>query len=171
MQPLKKFKPTEEQIRAAENVLVAMAHEQTIRPIVEQYEQEILAKHQFPMASEWVEKGIGPRVILDRKMAYLLSEADSAIYHRECNEARVAAKLTVTREGNCPLCEAEYVRIQAENALIQAMSTLPGLDGLSKGVMTLELRARAIDLMLKLMAPFVDRAATILNRFGVVQPA
>ena len=171
MQPLKQFKPTEEQIRAAENVLVAMTHEQTVRPVVEQYEQAILEKHQFPAASKWVDMGIEPRVILDRKMTYLLSEADSAIFFRECDEARSTAKLTITREGNCPLCEAEHLRIQAENAFIQVMSTLPGLGAFSKGVMTLEQRARAIDLMLRLLAAFVNRAATILNRFGVVQPA
>ena len=52
MQSLKPFKPTEAQIRAAENTLVAMTHEQTVRPVAESYETEFLAKHQFPIAAK-----------------------------------------------------------------------------------------------------------------------
>ncbi len=172
MQSLKQFKPTEAQVRSAENTLVAMTHEQTVRPIVERYETEILAKHQFPIAAKWVEKGIGIeyRIILDRKQAFLLSEEDASTFYKECEKARIAAKLTVMAEGNCPLCEAEHVRIQAENALIESMGTIPGMEIFAKRVLTLETRARAINLILALLAPFVGDAATILARFGVAKP-
>ncbi len=170
MQTLKQFKPNEAQIRAAENTLVAMTHEQTVRPVVESYETEILAKHQFPIAAKWVEKGIEHSIVLDRKQAFLLSEEDASTFYKECEEARVAAKLTVMAEGNCPLCEAEHVRIQAENALIESMGTIPGMEIFAKRVLTLEMRARAINLILGLLAPFVGDAATILGRFGVAKP-
>ena len=171
MQSLKQFKPTEAQIRAAENTLVAMTHEQTVRPVVERYETEILARHQFPIAAKWVEKGIGHSIILDRKQAFLLSEEHASIFYKECEEARIASKLTVMAEGNCPLCEAEHVRIQAENALLESMATIPGMEVFAKRVLTLEMRARAIDLILGLLAPFVANGADILARFGVTKPA
>lgn len=161
-----KFTPTDVQIRLAEAVFTTMAHEQTVRPIVEAYETAILAKHQFRMAKDWVDQGMDDRIILDRKDTFLLSQEDAKVFYAECYAARDAANLKVSNPEFCPLCVAEHLRIDAENALLTAMGTTPGLESLASGSMTLEMHAKAIDLTLKLLAPFSGKAESILQRFS-----
>lgn len=165
MQQTKQFKPTEEQIRLAEAVFTAMAFELTVRPIVEAYETAILAKHQFRIAKEWVDHNMADRVILDRKDSFLLSAEDAKVFYAECFAARDAANLKVSNPEFCPLCVAEHLRIDAENALMKAMGSTPGLEAFASGFMTLELRSKAIDLTLRLLAPFCDDANSILQRY------
>ncbi len=165
MQKTKQFKPTEDQIRLAEAVFTAMAHEQIVRPIVEAYETAILAKHQFRIAKEWVDHSMADRVILDRKDSFLLSAEDAKVFFAECFAARDAANLKVSNPEFCPLCVAEHLRIDAENALMKAMGTTPGLETLASASMTLELRSQVIDLILKLLAPFCGDAQEILQRY------
>lgn len=161
---MKRFTPTKDQVRLAEAVLTAMAHESLIRPIVTEYETAILNKHQFKIAREWVEQGEPDRVILDRKHSFLLSEEDAKVYYAECFAARDAANLKVDRPENCPLLVAEDVRGQAENALLKAIAAIPGLELLGSGGMTLDERTKAIQLTLQLLAPFVADAEEILRR-------
>ncbi len=160
------FTPTPDQIRLAEATLVAMTHEDAIRPVVEQYEQAILSWRQYPVDSKWLEMGVEQQIITNRKRTFLLSDEDSSQFFADCNAARINAKLKVSKEGNCPLLEAEHVRIQAENALIQSMATFPGLEPLAKGVLTLDLRKRALDIMLVMLAPLVGSAEEILQRYS-----
>lgn len=61
------FKPTANQLRAARTLLLAKAHEQSVRPVVEQYETEILAKLQFRVSTRYVRLGVEDSVILDPK--------------------------------------------------------------------------------------------------------
>ena len=162
---MKTFTPSPEQIRLAEAVFTATALEQTIRPIVVAYETAILAKHQFKIDRLWVEKGAADKVILDRKDSFLLSKEDAQVYFAECHAARDAANLKVKHPENCPLLEAEHLRMDAENALLKAMSSQPGLESFAKGYLTLEVRNKAIDLTLRLLAPFCGNAETILQRY------
>ena len=157
----KNFEPTEAQIRCAEAVFKAMAHESLVRPIVEAYERAILEKHQFRIARRWVERGSADCIILDRKRSYLLEDRDAQVFHAECFKARDAAGLKVERPENCPLLEAEHKRIEAEHALLKAIATTPGLDNFGNGIWNPGLRAKAIDLSLKLLAPFVKTGAPV----------
>lgn len=164
------FKPTEDQIRLAEALMVAMAFEATIRPIVVAYETAILEKHRFPIARKWVEMGVTDRIILDRKDSYLLSEADAKVFHAECLTARDAAKLKVENPEYCPLLVAEHLRLDAERALLKAMAATPGLEAFGKGFMTLEQRARALDLIFKLVAPFCAKQPELMQRYAGAVP-
>ncbi len=166
MQQTKAFKPTDEQIRLAEDVFTTMAHEQTVRPIVEAYETAILAKYQFRIAKKYVDHGMTDRIILDRKDTCLLSADDAKVYFAECFAARDAANLKVSNPEFCPLCVAEHLRIDAENALIKAMGSTPGLEAFASGFMPQELRSKVIDLTLRLLAPFCGNASSILQRYG-----
>lgn len=159
----RKFKPSPELVRLAEAVFVSMAHEQAVRPIVDGYQRAILAKHQFRIARKWVREGDPDEVILDPKLAYLLDDANAAVFFAECHEAREAAGLKVDNPENCPLCVAENLRIKAEQALLKEMATLPGLSNLGRFV-TLELHKKALDLSLSLVAPFCSDAAEIMKR-------
>lgn len=160
---MKQFTPTSEQISLAEAVMATTAHESLIRPIVEGYEHAILKKHQFRISPYWVEKGVSDNVILDRKDSFLLSEEDSRTYFAECHAARDAAKLKVSNPEFCPLLVAEHLRIGAENALLKAMAATPGLESFGSGGLTLEIRDKAIDITLKLLAPFCRDADAILG--------
>lgn len=132
------MKPTQAQIRAmitpdmvqAANALVmAQAYTQTIRPIVEGYQKEILARHQFinKGEKELFEK-LGRKfeetVVLDPNQSFLLSEEDAKTYFEEVEEARIKSGLEVQREGNCPLLEAEELERKAERVFIDAMAPI-----------------------------------------------
>lgn len=163
MSAQRKFTPTENQVRLAESLALAMAHEDLVRPIVEKYENDILAKHQFRIAPRWVEKGCTDRLILNRKDAYLLPDDDAQVFYAECYAARDAAGLKVDHPEACPLLAAEYLRITAENELLAEMGKIPGLESLGKAFMSLELKARAVKLSLELLAPFCRNADDILG--------
>jgi len=161
-----KFKPERGLIRLAEAVLVAMAHEQVVRPIVEEYQRKVMAKYQFRIARDWVARGMEDVVILNPKDTYLLSDEDAAVVFADFHAARDAAKLKVERAEDCPLLVAENLRIMAENALLEELGKLPGLAPLASGFLTLKHRAKAIDLGLKLLAPFMTNSDTILSRYA-----
>lgn len=161
-----KFQPTEDQIRLAEAVLTAMAHEDLIRPIVENYEHEILKKHQFRIDRKWVEHGCEDKIILDRKDVFALSSEDAKVYFAECFAARDASKLKVDNPEFCPLCVAESLRIQAEAALLKSMAATPGLEALATGSLYGDKRKMAIDLTLRMLAPFCGEADEILHRYA-----
>jgi hypothetical protein len=59
---------------------------------------------------------------------------------------------------------AEHLRIQAENALLQAIATIPGLESFASGTMSLDMREKVIDLTLRMLAPFCRTADNILER-------
>lgn len=166
----KKFTATAALIQAAECLLLAMAYEGTIRPTVEQYEAEILAKHRFPADPKWREHAVA-EPILDRKRTYLLSQADAATFHKACFAARDEARLEVSDPQNCPLLEAETIRIQAQNTFIAELGAIPGLESLAKHpVLTLEQRAKLLDLGLRLVAPFVRSAECVVQGMVATPP-
>jgi len=171
MKTINSFTPTKQQIRAAENLFAFMANEATIRPVVEAYQAEILAKHQFHIAKEWLiprgdsGRSMDDRVILDPTDAFLLSNEDAKAYFVECNEERIKAKLWVSSPEFCPLLVAEKNRIDAENALLNAMAAAPGLEFLSRAyALDMEKHKEVVDLSLKLLAPFVANADVLLER-------
>lgn len=161
---MKNFTPTKDQIAAAEAVFTAMAHESLIRPIVEGYELAILEKHQFRIARKWVEKGVTDHLVLERKDTFLLDDEDAKVYYAECFAARDAAKLVVDDPEHCPLLVAEHLRIRAENALLQTIATIPGLESFASGTMSLDMRKKVIDLSLGMLSPFCGNADDILSR-------
>jgi len=158
-------KPKANQISAARALMLAMAHEQLVRPIVEGYRAEILARHQFRPSAEMLAHGVADEPILNEKRSYYMNEEDAAVYHAECQKARDAAKLKTSHPEGCPLCEAEYLRIQAETALIKTLGDIPGMETFKEKlyVLTLDQRAKLVKLALGMCAPFVGDAADILN--------
>lgn len=165
VKPKLPFTPTSEQLRAAEALMVAMAHEGTVRPIVEGYERAFLAEHQFHIAAKFLAVGVPDKVVLEPSRSYLLEAADFAAYLEACEAARVRAGLFITKPGNCPLLEAESDRIACENALLGSWKDHPTLAKLADGLSSRQdLREQAIELTLKLLAPYLpDRAAPMLE--------
>lgn len=173
--PTPGFTPSEAQIRCAQALLVAKAHESLVRPIVEGYQHAILAKHQFKVAERWIENGAADAdcVVTDGNRSYLLSDEDFAVYNEACHLARDAEGLSVRKPDNCPLLEAENMRIQCENVLLQAWEGHPRFSGLSgTGVLGIEKRNHAIELTLGLLAPHLkENAHDMLADLGIHPPA
>lgn len=161
------FSPSAALITAAEAVLVSMAMEREVAPIVEAYEAEILARHQFPPDAKWRDV-VEHDVILNRKIVYLIAEADREVFYAECRAARDAAGLKTAHPDGCPLLEVHGLRIDAETAFIRRLGELPGMAILAEraDAMSLDMRQKAVDLGLRMLAPFVGTAESILNRIS-----
>lgn len=139
-------------------LILAMAHEQTIKPIVEAYERAALERHQFRIAPKWVDRGMADQVILDPVEAHLLGDEDAAVYYRDCYAARDAAGLVVDHPEKCPYCVAHNLRLKAEESMLEALSEAPGLGHLKEMFYADgELSDKAIDLGLRLLTPFVAK--------------
>lgn len=152
---------TNDMIAAGKSVFLAMAHEQLVRPIVEGYEAQILEENNFQYGDEWREHGIAGKVT-ERKRTYLMGREHFLAFIELTYKARDAHNLKVSRPDNCPLLEAEHLRMQAENNLLQQLAKLPRLEAFGKAMLTLDQRKKAIDAALSLLAPFVGDAKHIL---------
>jgi hypothetical protein len=166
------FTPSDVQVQAAQALLVAIAHEGTVRPVVEGYQKAILQKHQFKISEKNVCEGARKdEVIIEPKFSWLLSEEDFAIFHEESIAARDALGLHVRAPDNCPLLEAEHLRIDCENALIKTWKGHERFSALAD-VSVLEERKLVLDLTLGMLAPYMkDNARDMLKDFGCEPPS
>lgn len=163
----KVFNPSPGFIRLTEALFAAQAWESLVRDKVVPYQTAILGENEFYVAPEMrpAVQERGER-ILDPKLSYLMGDEDFARYHALTDEARKAAGLKIRREGNCPLLEAETTRMAAEHAFLAALpdeTDMPQLAGIGSYI---KLRGQALDLGLKLMAPYVDAKATMVRLGG-----
>ncbi|MCK9209267.1 MAG: hypothetical protein M0P61_00385 [Ignavibacteriaceae bacterium] len=152
-----KFNPTPEMITATKAVLAAKALVLTIRPIVEGYEKEILAKHRFTNKAEvamLTEHGheAKERVILDPKESYQMGDEDFNAYWNECKAERERNGLKVERDDFCPLLVAENLERQANRVLLEAMQPITGID--PDDLWNMDHRKQLIDLSIKLIAAY-----------------
>jgi len=159
---MKTFKPTYEMIQAANTVLIAMAHTQTIKPIVNAYQQALIDKMGAPVSSEFKNRqDMG--IITNPKHSYLMDDTDFRWYDFECKKAAKAAGLKVSKPDNCPLLEAEEVERIAKNYLIEVMQPIIKMtkDDLLCNKNGLENYAKVIDLTLRLLAPYCNKSEFI----------
>lgn len=159
-------------IRAAELTMASMAMRQCIADVVIPYQKEVLAEGQWRVNPEYVKGGsFGDRcfeedtVLLDPKRAWLMSSEDHAKYHAQVEIRRVKAGLKVTREGNCPLLEAEANQRDAEKLLIDSAQPFTGISD-DQLLMNFSSRAPYIDLMLRMAAPKVRESKNILDELS-----
>lgn len=117
---------------------------------------KVLCEGQWPVARHFVESGLDDRVVLDPKEAFLLDDGDAAKFYAACDEARRHAGLSVSDDQYCPHLEAEEDLRKAEAELIKEMSSVTGIDKSRAATMTWPQHRSLIDLMLRLLSPFVD---------------
>jgi len=139
-------------IAAAKAVFMAKAWTATVRPVVEGYQREILALHNWHVAKRWIDRGITDRIIIESKDTYLMEDKDFETYHQEGIEARKKAKLKVSEDGNCPLLVAENMERQAIRAMLTAMMPITKID---PDDVYGENWNKLTDLTLRLLAPYV----------------
>ncbi|WP_194727401.1 hypothetical protein [Noviherbaspirillum malthae] len=152
------FMPNAAMLDAAEAVLKAMAILGTVRPIVEAYQTEILAKGQWKVMAECREPGARDEIITEPKLSFLMSDSDFAVYHQRCDEARKAAGLSITLEGGCPLLEAEELLRVAQRAMVDSMADVTQITANKAVTLPLEQYREFVDLTLRLLVPFIDHA-------------
>lgn len=150
-----KFTPTTAMISAAENLVMAMAHLQLIKPVVDAYKTAILLEGQWKIRPEYADR-LGDEVIKSPDRAYLMADEDFAKYDALCKQARDTSALKVTAPDNCPLLEAEHALSVAQNALIDVMSEVTKVESKQILILGLEKRAKFVDLTLRLLAPFLN---------------
>lgn len=163
------FKPTPEMIRAAEMLFVAIAIEDDVRDRVEAYERAILAAREYRVSDElraiMASKGHeapGPGRITTPRRAAWMDAADREDYLARCRDAADAAGMTPKPPYDCPLIEAEAARRLAEQHLLDCMESLAPKVAKAQG----ELRKRAIDASLRLLAPHTRDAVGIMASIG-----
>lgn len=127
------FGITNDMIAAGKSVL-AMAHEQLVRPIVEGYEARILEETTSSTAMNGASTASQEG---DRTQENLMDKDDFQAFIELTYQARDAHNLKVSGPDNCPLLEAEYLRMQAENKLFQQVAKLPGMESLWQSVRSL----------------------------------
>ena len=167
---MKNFRPTSAMIRAAENCFAAMALTETIRPIVEGYQHEILEEEKYGYAEKHLDRrGLsGTDYITDPQHSYLMTDADFTHYMKRCNGERIAAGLHVDNEEYCPLLVAEHLQMQAEHAVIDAMAPVTGItrDQIFQTSNAMANLKKLIDLNLRFLSQFCDTKKT-MKRFGI----
>ena len=155
--------PSESMVRAAERVLAAKARFDVVAPIVDAYQREILKRHQWRIAREWVKTEKDDVVILDPAHSYLLEDVDAAVYFSECAMAAAAAGLGTELPDNCPKLEAQDALRRAQNVLLSEVGAIPGLEALGSGSLPIVARDQALALALEMVAPYLRDAKSILG--------
>lgn len=142
---------TTEMIEAAETLFVAMAFTETIRPTV----TAIQVKNMANMGYSHLKPG--DSYIMPKHLWPELHERN----YNDCN----AAGLTVEDPAFCPLLVAEHNVTKAQHNLIEIMQPLTNIshEMLFRNGDGCKTYYKYIDLNLRLLAPFVRNADTIME--------
>lgn len=151
---MKNFIPTKAMVDAGSSLVMAMAFEQTIRPIVEAYESAILKEGQWKIRPDFADM-MGERVITNRNQAYLMAEEDWQKFWTRCKEERDKAKLKVEHSETCPLLAAETMVRDCEAVLIDSLAPITKMTNADSLLLGLDKRRQYIDLSMRLIVPFI----------------
>jgi len=151
-------KPSKELIECALLVFKAIAYTETIRPVVEKYQKEILAKHQFTVSDKWVKMGEPKRVILDEGSTYLLKDKDFKVYLKEVHEQHIKHGFNVKFEY-CPLLIAEDLERQAKKTFVDQSKEFNIMDDETFDCLTWDLKnyKKYIEITLSYVAQFINK--------------
>lgn len=149
---IKNFKPSVEMIKTAQEVFINMANVETIKPIVEKIQKQVLNKHKFKVFDKYAKKEM---VVLSESNTFLLKDGDFKIYIDECRQEEIKIKL-IDESFNkdfCPLLVAEHNLIEAQNKLINLMGKPFKIK--SNDIYKTEHRKKFIDLSLRYLVQFI----------------
>jgi len=154
---LKLKNPPKHLISLAKTVFKTMAFVQTIRPIVEGYQREILEAEKYPYADKHITRG---RVncsnyVSDPKQDYQMSDANFKLYMAQCRTKQAKAGLKTDHPDFCPLLVAEELQRKAENCFVNALEEFTDLSHNTLICAGLEIYREYLDLNLKLMSTMI----------------
>ena len=132
--------------------LLAKAHEDTIRPIVEGYSLKILIDGKYTYDQKHMERRDNlPEYITSLKDTWMMDDEQHNQYMRVirvAHEANGFAKMLEGLEiGYCPLLIAESATIDAKNAVLKQSEYLHGYD--TDKVWNMEKRSQMFDLTMR----------------------
>lgn len=153
-----KFNPTPEMIEAAQTLFAAMAWEETVGPIVIEYQKKVLAEKVYMTDAEKFNGRIEKKRITDPKDTYRMNDKDFDEYHEKIKRERDKAGLYVKSDDHCPLLVAENLRRQARLVLVDVMTPITGIK--SENIWKTEHLQQFEDLTLKLLAPWCKNPIT-----------
>lgn len=131
---------TSDMVEAANTFCLAKAFVQTVRPVVDGYQKEVLALNQFTnkgeiarMAEGAAKRGREPiqideAVVLDPEYVFLLSDEDFKSFWAQCLERQKAAGLVTKSDQECPLLVAESHEREARRLFVDAMKPITKMD-------------------------------------------
>lgn len=149
---------TADQLKAAKTVFDAITYVETIRPVVNRYQKEILKRYKWCIDQQWTEYYPAHKIILDPKETYLLSDKDAKIYFDECNIEAKKHGFNV-KLNYCPLLIAEDMLRKAKRALIDIWEPATGIS--NHDVLLIKNREKYVDILLKMAA--VSQISTNIN--------
>jgi len=153
-------------VSLADSLLVTMAMKQLKEEKVNQYATKVLAEMQAHIAKKWVDLGVDDQIILDPKSAYLLDDEKAAVYYARCEQERIAAGMTVEKEGNCPALEADSLFRAARDAFIDALTPYTAIT-IEQARMSVAMLDKLSDWGLRLLTKHIDPH----KRYAIPQPA
>jgi hypothetical protein len=167
---------TEEMVKAAEAVFVAMAYVESIRPTVEAYKAEVFAKFDFFPAEKLSERmgcDLKPNgAILHEKDCWLAMKTSDdqetlAPYWKALHERHLAEGFKVKEVGYCPLLMAEHSEREARWALTAAFR--PFCESVAKipvgKFIPYKIEKQMEELFLKIAQPFVRSTEELMKEF------
>ena len=154
------FIPTKEMKQATKVVFVSMAWTETVKPIVKNIQQKVLAENKYPYSDENIKLYTRhdkdykfPEYITEEKDTYLMSDDDFKDYHKKCRELEDKAGMKVDNPEHCPLLVAENLERQAKREFLRIMQPITKIN--PDDVWNLDHYKKLTDLSLSLMANFI----------------
>lgn len=149
---------TPERIAVATKLFLAMAAVETIRPIVEGYQNKVLKSREWHIIEKW-QKIEGKATIDNIKDTYLMDDLEHEEYSKLLDIEKEKAGFIGLNPGYCPLLMAESARINAEHDLFDAMEPVFGFNG--KNITLMKDRNKLLtDILLPMFAPHVKKAVS-----------
>lgn len=107
-----KVPPITPGLRAAvETYLLAKAYTETIRPVVEAYQAEVVAVANLQYSDEFAPEYTG--TITSMKDSWMMDGRQSDAFYAALDAAHAAHGFVDLEPGHCPLLTAEYAELQA----------------------------------------------------------
>ena len=140
--------------RLAKAVFLSIAYVQTVREVIEPKQQEVIDFFKFKIAKQWRDFEQG-EIIKSHKHLYLADESDWIIFDEEMRRVYKEVNLIPSKEGNCPLLEAESIEREAKRALVNYLESFTGLSFERMGISNY---FKYLDIMLTILASKVNAA-------------
>lgn len=104
-----------------------------------------------------------PECVSNPKYAWIMAPVDLDLYLDRCKDERIAAKLSVESDDECPLLVSENITRLAKTKLLDMMAGITKIDGAAAAAMKLDDYDKLVDITLRLRAPFVKNVLTALR--------
>jgi hypothetical protein len=140
-------------IKIMEALFMAIAFEQTITEIVNKKQDEVISFYKFKVRDEFSER-LGQECVTNHKDAYLMSDEDFEIYHKEMQAFYHSDACPVKPRGKdyCPALEAQSAVRELKRTIADVFEPVLGI-GSDTLCRNLKYYNQYFDLIMTLFAP------------------